>query len=212
MGWPARFCWRVYACDLRRIIRGMKFIWKSIWLGAAFLLVFFDLSCDVLSQLENICNCRPLLPDVSDYRHAAKHVPIPSGTPTAITVDIILSWPQTPVLPPTQPRFGRELQLVEVQVAYLENASVNPGDCDIHLEISETADSHAPRVIVETPVDSEYCANRRYIQTYLKQQGFRLDTSHGGDLARPLPISVLGLPFEDFEHPQQRGTPQVATL
>ncbi len=172
----------------------------------------FNVSCGVLSQLENLCNCRPLLPDASDYRHAAKHVPIPSGTPTEITVDTILSWPQTPVLPPTQPRFGRELQLVQVQLAYLQNASVNPGDCDIHLEISQVADKNAPRVIIETPVDSEYCANRQYVQSQLKQQGFRLDTNHGGDLVRPVPVSVLGLPFEDFEHPQQRGTPQVATL
>ncbi|MBV9342181.1 MAG: hypothetical protein JO159_15015, partial [Acidobacteria bacterium] len=97
-----------------------------------------------------------------------------------ITVDTILSWPQTPVLPPTQPRFGRELQLVEVQLAYLENASVNSGDCDIHLEISQTADANAPRVIIETPVDSEYCSNRQSIQSQLKQKGFRLDASHGG--------------------------------
>jgi hypothetical protein len=29
---------------------------------------------------------------------------------------------------------------------------------------------------------------------------------------RPLRVSVLGLPFKDFEHPQQRGSPEVATL
>jgi len=195
-----------------RIIAAVKFAWTSRWLWSVVLVLAFNVSCGVLSQLENLCNCRPLLPDASDYRHAAKHVPIPSGTPTEITVDTILSWPQTPVLPPTQPRFGRELQLVQVQLAYLQNASVNPGDCDIHLEISQVADKNAPRVIIETPVDSEYCANRQYVQSQLKQQGFRLDTNHGGDLVRPVPVSVLGLPFEDFEHPQQRGTPQVATL
>lgn len=196
-----------------RIIADVKFARTLRWLrGVLLLLAFFNVSCGVLSHLENICNCGPLLPDISDYRHAAKHVPIPSGTPMAITVDTILSWPQTPVLPPEQPRFGRELQLVQVQLAYLQNASVNPGDCDIHLEISQVADRNAPRVIIETPLDSEYCANRRSIQSQLKQQGFQLDTSHGGDLVRAVPVSVLGLPFEDFEHPQQRGTPQVATL
>ena len=106
-------------------------------------------SCGVLSHLEDICNCHPL-PDETDYRHAAKHVPIPGGTPALITVNDILSWQQTPILPPTQPRFGRELQLVQIQLAYLENASVNPSDCDVHLEISQTADLHAPRVIIET--------------------------------------------------------------
>ena len=202
---------RAYDSNAPGIIGEMKFRWKSIWPGAV-LLLFFSISCAVLSQFQNLCSCLPLLPDIADYRHAAKHVPIPTGAPTMITVDTILSWPQTPILPPTQPRFGRELQLVEVQTAYLENASVNSGDCDIHLEISQTSDAQAPRVIIETPVDSEYCSNRQAIQSQLKQKGFRLDSSHGGDLPTPLPVSVLGLPFEDFEHPQQRGTAQVATL
>lgn len=182
------------------------------WFGLLFvLMVLASSSCSVLSHLTSICNCLPLLPDIADYRHAAKHVPIPSGTPTQITVATIFSWSQTPVLPPTQPRFGRELQLVELS-AYLENASVNSGDCDIHMEISGPPDKNAPRVIIETPVDSEYCSNRSYIQSQLRQQGFQLDSSHGGDLVQPLPIAVLGLPFEDFEHPQQRGTALVATL
>ncbi len=184
------------------------------WVGlqAVLLLVFVTISCSVLSHVETICNCLPLLPDISDYRHAAKHVPIPAGTPQQITVNTILSWPQTPILPPEQPRFGRELQLVQVSRAYLVNASVFAGDCDIHLEIAQVADKNAPRVIIETPVDQEYCANRQYIQSHLQSLGFQLDTSHGGDLPTPLAVSVLGLPFEDFEHPQQRGTVHVATL
>ena len=201
---------RVYASGdecIQGTVTKRRWAWFSI-----LLLVFGIESCSVFSHLENLCNCLPVLPDVSDYRHAAKHVPIPSGTPVQITVDTVLSWPQTPILPPTQPRFGRDLQLVQIQLAYLENASVNPGDCDIHLEISQTADKHAPRVIIETPVDTECCANRQYVQSHLKQQGFQLDTSHGGELPRPLPVSVLGLPFEDFEHPDQRGTAMVATL
>lgn len=184
--------------------------WVS--LQAVLLLVFVSMSCSVLSHVETICNCLPLLPDISDYRHAAKHVPLPNGTPQQITVDTILSWPQTPVLPPEQPRFGRELQLVQVARAYLVNASVNPSDCDIHMEIAQIASKTAPRVIIETPVDQEYCANRQYIQSHLQQMGFQLDVSHGGDLVAPVPVSVLGLPFEDFEHPQQRGTVYVATL
>ena len=189
----------------------MKLAARTCWACAVLVMAVFGGSCGVLSHLEDICNCHPL-PDETDYRHAAKHVPIPGGTPALITVNDILSWAQTPILPPTQPRFGRELQLVQIQLAYLENASVNPSDCDVHLEISQTPDLHAPRVIIETPIDHEYCANRQYVQSYLRQQGFQLDVSHGGDLARPLAVSVLGLPFEDFEHPQQRGTPEVATL
>ena len=99
---------------------------------------------------------------------------------------------------------------MHVALAYLENASVNQGDCDIHMEISQIPDKNAPRVVVETPVDSEYCTARMNLQIKLKQHGFQLDLQHGGDLAQPLPISVIGLPFEDFEH--GRGSPQVATV
>ena len=189
----------------------MKRTHKALILAKSLLLVaLVNLSCNTLNHIENICNCLPLAPDVSDYRHNAKHVPIPSGTPLQITVQDILSWPTDPVLPPTQPRTGRELQLVQVAQAFLVNASENPGDCDVHLEIAAVADKNAPRVIIETPVDSEYCANRQQTQDTLSQHGFKMDTTHGGDLITPLPISVLGLPFEDFEH--GRGSPQVATL
>ena len=43
-----------------------------------------------------------------------------------------------------------------------------------------------------------------------KQHGVKLDVNNGGELPRPLPVTVLGLPFEDFEH--NRGSAQVATV
>ncbi len=162
-------------------------------------------------QAKDICNCLPVEPDIADYRHAAKHVPIPNVTPQEITVADILSWPQDlPVLPPDAPRSGRELQVFHVASAFLQNASVNSGDCDVHLEISATADKNAPRVIVESPVDSEYCSARKNIQSQLAQHGFQLDAQHGGELPQALAVQVLGMAFEDFEH--SRGSPQVATL
>ena len=180
-------------------------------LQGALLLALVNVSCNTLNHIENVCNCVPLLPDISDYRHNAKHVPIPSfPPPVAVTFGDILGWPTDPVLPPDQPRFGRELQPVQLAQVFLVNASENPGDCDIHLEIAAVADKTAPRVIIETPVDGEYCSSRQSIQTSLAQRGFKLDTSHGGDLATPLAIGVTGLPFEDFEH--DRGGRQIATL
>jgi hypothetical protein len=177
-----------------------------------FLLVSF--SCGTINQrLQDICNCLSVEPDALDYRHNAKHVPLPSGTPQETDVSTILTWAVDIIpLPVDQPRTGRELQLVHVALAYLENASVNPADCDVHMEISQTPDKTAPRVIIETPVDSSYCSARQTVQNQLKQHGFTLDVQHGGDLAQPLAVSVLGLPFEDFEHPGGRGSPQVATL
>lgn len=161
-------------------------------------------------QSEDLCNCLPLAPDISDFRHSAKHVPIPNVTPEEISVGTILGWPQDLALPGDAPRSGRELQVFHVAQAFLQNASVNNGDCDIHLEISATSDKTAPRVITETPVDTEFCTARHSIQSQLKQHGFVLDAQHGGELPQALAADVVGLAFEDFEH--TRGSAQVATV
>jgi hypothetical protein len=157
---------------------------------------------------ENLCKCLPVEPDISDYRHAAKHVAIPNMVPQEVSVAMILTWPQDIFIPPDAPRTGRELQVFHIAKAFLQNVSVNALDCDVSMEISQTADKNAARMIVETPVDSEYCSARQNLQAQLKQHGFRLDSQHGGELPQALPVDVLGMAFEDFEH--DRGP--VATL
>jgi hypothetical protein len=157
---------------------------------------------------EDLCKCLPIEPDIADYRHAAKHVPIPNITAQEVSVEIILTWPQDLVIPPDAPRTGRELQVFHIATAFLQKASVNALDCDVSMEISQTADKTSPRMIVETPVDSEYCSARQNLQAQLKQHGFRLDSQHGGELPQGLSVDVLGMAFEDFEH--NRGP--VATL
>ena len=73
--------------------------------------------CGATTQLgtvepKDICNCLPIEPDIADYRHLAKHVPLPNVTPQEITVNDILGWDQNlPILPPESPRSGRERQL-----------------------------------------------------------------------------------------------------
>jgi len=156
----------------------------------------------------DLCNCLPIEPDIADYRHLAKHVPIPAVTPQEVTVETILSWQEDPFIPPDAPRTGRELEVFHIANAFLQNASVNAADCDVVMEISQIADKSSPRMIVETPVDSEYCTARRNLQAQLKQHGFRLDSQHGGELPEALPSDIVGMAFEDFEH--NRGP--VATL
>ncbi len=156
----------------------------------------------------DICNCTPNAPESDDYRHSAKHVPLPNQTPTEIDVNTILSW-SVPTPPPADaPRSGRELTVYHIALAYAQATQIRPNDCDIHVEISQTPDKNAPRVIVETPVDSEYCSARRLWQQQLASHGFTLSTS-SGELPQALPVEVLGLAFEDFEH--NRGSAQVAT-
>src|SRR6266436_7577041 len=159
---------------------------------------------------ENLCKCLPIEPDLTDYRHLAKHVPIPNIAIQEVTVETILGWAQDPIIPPDAPRTGRELEVFHIATAFLQNVSVNAVDCDVVMEISHAPDKNAVRMIVETPVDSEYCSARQNIQAQLKQHGFRLDSQHRGDLTQALSVGVVGMAFEDFEH--DRGTTQVATL
>src|ERR1700680_726886 len=151
-----------------------------IRLEALLVFVLVSFSCGTVTQrIQDICNCLSVEPDALDYRHNAKHVALPTGTPQETDVSTILTWPVDLIpLPIDQPRTGRELQLVHVALAFLQNASINPGDCDVHLEISALADKNAPRVVVETPVDSEYCGARQSIQAQLKKHGFQLDVQH----------------------------------
>jgi len=159
---------------------------------------------------EDLCKCIPIEPDIIDFRHLAKHVPIPNVAAQEIGVDTILSWMQDAFVDPAAPRTGRELQVFHIAAGFLQEASVNGADCDVHFEISQTADKAASRVIVETPVDSEYCTARQSAQSQLATHGFKLDSQHGGELPQALPVEVLGMAFEDFDH--NRGSAQVATI
>jgi len=159
---------------------------------------------------EDLCKCLPIEPDILDFRHLAKHVPIPSIAAQEIGVDTILSWTQDAFVAPDAPRTGRELQVFHVAVAFLQEASVNAADCDVHFELSQTSDKSAPRVIVETPVDSEFCSARQTAQSQLARHSFKLDSQHGGELPLALPVQVLGMAFEDFDH--NRGSVHVATI
>ncbi len=157
---------------------------------------------------QNICDCTPTETATQDYRHAEKHVGLPGATGTDVTVSDILNWSQGPAPPGDAPRAGRELEMFSIPHAYLQFAQIMSGDCDIHVEISENADKNAARVIVETPIDSEYCDARNALKSGLSAHGFQL-TTISGEADPPVPVSVLGLAFQDYEH--TRGTPLVAT-
>jgi len=188
----------------------------SLWSGSLTLMGLLAVGCNGSSygvlqpNPEDLCKCLPIEPDILDFRHLAKHVPIPTVAAEEIGVDTMLSWAQDSFVAPAAPRTGRELQVFHIANAFLQEASVNGADCDVHFEISQTADKSASRVIVETPVDSEFCAARQNAQSQLAKHGFKLDSQHGGELPQAMPVEVLGLAFEDFDH--NRGSAQVATI
>jgi len=155
----------------------------------------------------NLCACQPTETPSEDYRHDAKHVPIPTGTAQEITAADVIAWQQEDAPAADAPRTGRELQLFHIAHAYLQVVYLNTGDCDIHVEVSDTADKTAPRFIAETPVDSSFCPARQTLQSQLANQGVQLPP--GGDQPTPIPIEIIGLAFIDSEH--SRGSPQVAT-
>lgn len=195
----------------------MKQCWRSAVVLEAIGVAFLLLSCKgsdygvIQPSPEDLCKCLPIEPDIADYRHTAKHVAIPNMAAVEIDVNTILGWPEDPVpLPPDQERTGRELQVFHVTQAFLQQASVNAADCDVHMEISQTADKNGSRVIIETPVESQFCGARQSAQAQLAKHGFRLDSQHGGELPQALPIEVTGMAFEDFEH--NRGSAQVGTI
>jgi len=193
------------------------FLVLSIAISLA-LVAGFAISCASVNvgQVEptDLCKCNPLDQDV-EYRHQEKHVPIPDMTPEEITIDTIYSWPENDPQSLDPPRTGIELQVFHVAVAFVQQVSLNSDDCDIHVELSQTADKNTRRVIVETPVDSEYCSARKNLQAQLAKHGFKLDPTHGGELPSPLSADVVGLAFLDFDHKAiglGRGSAQVGTL
>jgi hypothetical protein len=199
--------------------RGRTFPLKPALLVAGLvLLAGLVLSCGSINvgavQPLDVCNCIPLGLGL-EYRHLEKHVPIPVMAASPITIDTMYTWPQTDPGSLDPPRTGIELQVFHVAVAFLQEADMNSEDCDMHFEISQTADKTARRVIMETPVDSEYCSARHNIQAQLAQHGFRFDADHGGELPQALPADVVGMAFEDFDHSAiglSRGSAQVATV
>jgi hypothetical protein len=181
---------------------------RQVVLGAVLLLTMFSCGGIGVPVSEDICNCTPV--DPFDPRHDAKHVPLPSQTPQEITVATILGWPQTPDATIDQARSGRELQLFHIPHAFLRAANLFVGDCDITMEISDTGDANAPRAIVETPVDSEYCSARQNLKMQLAAHGFMLSVN-SGELPTPLTVDVVGLAFQDVPH-AGRGSALVQTV
>jgi hypothetical protein len=162
------------------------------------------------ATVQTVCNCISTESASSDFRHDAKHVPIRGDqTPNEISVDDILNWAPGPEPGFSDPRSGRELQVFHVAQAFVQFIWLVPNDCDIHMEISATPDKNAPRVIVETPVDGEFCPARQGLVTGFARFGAMVSVN-GFETAAGIPVDVTGMAFRDFSHP--RGTAHVATF
>ena len=154
-----------------------KFNWhEQIWFTwIAILLALPAVSCNgqdfgVLQPTpKDLCKCLPIEPDIADYRHLAKHVPIPNIAAQEVSVEIILTWSQDPVIPPDAPRTGRELEVFHIASAFLQNASVNAVDCDVVMEISQIADKSSSMTTSQsTALTLAFCKNAKVSLKNLK--------------------------------------------
>ena len=161
------------------------------------------------SGAQDICNCVETEPMSADFRTDAKHVDLPQIAATNIAVADVLKWVVPPQPAFDAPRVGIELQMFHIPNGFLQFAWLRQGDCDLHLEISDSPDKNAPRMIVETPHMDSFCSARRQLAKQLSALGFTL-SSNSGELASAVPVDVLGTAFQDFNHP--RGTAHVATV
>jgi hypothetical protein len=161
------------------------------------------------NSAQDLCVCVENEPSGTDYRTQAKHTDFPQTPATEINVATMLGWPAGADPAFDAPRQGRELQMFHMTNVFLQFVWINQGDCDMHLEISDSADKNAPRVIVETPHMDSFCSWRRLLGQQLTAHGITISTN-GMELATPLTVDVLGMAFQDFSH--TRGTPHVATV
>jgi hypothetical protein len=178
--------------------------------ACALLVVIWSCGGLGLRNQPDLCNCSPSASSSTDYRTAAKHLLLPSQTPTEITVSDLLNFPLINPQPAFDaPRTGRELNLFHISNAFVQFVRLVGSDCDVHVEISDTPDKNAPRVIVETPRNGTYCAARLNLMLQLNKRGIVI-ANGGQEVNPPLPVQVVGLAFQDTPH--VRGTALVATI
>jgi hypothetical protein len=160
-----------------------------------------------------ICACKPTHITKDDWRIEFKNGSMPDGSPQDLSVAGILGWPEGPEPGARTPRSARELTLYRVPKAYLQSIFLRKSDCDFHMEVSQTPEKSAPRVIIETPGTAQYCQARSGTYTALKQRGITVSDLNE-ELANPLPVEIIGVPFRDQSHPIwfARGSDKVATL
>jgi len=160
-----------------------------------------------------LCACKPTHITKDDWRIEFKNGSLPSMEPAESSVETILHWPEGLEPGPRSARTGKELVLYRIPRAYLQTVFFRSSDCDLHLEISETPNKSAPRMIVETPGTMEYCEPRASLFVDLKRRGITV-TDVNQELSQPGQVEVVGVAFRDQAHPVwfARGSERVTTL
>lgn len=123
----------------------------------------------------------------------------------------MLTWPVGTTPPATRCAVAGSQRFIKFPAPMFKNARLISSDCDLHFELSDLPDTSAPHVVVETPMDPEYCPSRRAIAAAFEQHHFQLRAVNASQaqLAQALPVSLLGWRFRISS--TEGGTAQVTS-
>ena len=160
-----------------------------------------------------LCGCKPTHITKDDWRIEFKNDSLPDQPAKDLSIAGILAWPEGREPGARTPRSASEQILYRVQKAYLQSVFLRRSDCDLHMEVSETPEKNAPRVIIETPGNAQYCEARSTLYSGLRERGITV-ADLNQELTKPLLVEIIGVPFRDESHPVwfSRGSDKVATL
>lgn len=152
------------------------------------------------------CSCTPTTDHGDQYRDGTKHHrPDPGFEATPLTVAQMLEWANPPgaaekkVRQTDAPIDEREGDYYAL-TGYLWAAHIERNDCDWHLELADSADPTAPRVLVEVTNDRWNAPAQRAVYAFMRDR--HKSTRPGASVKfRSAPkVAVVGRAFWDGHH------------
>ena len=160
------------------------------------------------------CGCNYLGKAAHKRQQIKNRLPVESLVPTHLLISDILKMQiskseKDQIKADPNKAILRENEIVSI-TGYAWIIKLSSDDCDIHLELSETNDRAASRVIAEIPNTKEYCNLHAKILSDLvnkyhlhKKKEYHFDkTDNGGE---PIKINVTGFLFWDSGHPTNKS-------
>jgi hypothetical protein len=171
-------------------------------------------SINVYSQIRMKCPSPEFKPASQQYRGKLKHRGRGADAGTSITVAKIYELPdlRTEIVNSDTNKDRAIPESAERQTltleAFLRQAKIEGNDCEIHLELSETARKNALRVIVEIPPDSAFASDYQKILRLVRSRFPRRRKLGPGIAFGLLPavrMKVTGFGFFDGVHKAMAG-------
>lgn len=160
------------------------------------------------------CGCDYLGKAAHKRQQIKNRLPVNSVEPTHLLISDILKMQiskseKDEIKADPNKAIIKENEIVSI-TGYAWVIKLSAEDCDIHIELSETNDRAASRVIAEVPNTKEYCNLHAKILSDLvtkyhlhKKKEYHFDkTDNGGE---PIKINLTGYLFWDSGHPTNKN-------